>query len=82
MAAREAEAGDGFLTFEECGVTLRVPALGKRSLKTIDLFRAGDSYGATRDLLGEEQWTRLVDAGATEEDLNELAAKIRGAWGN
>lgn len=81
-AARQAEAEDGYVTIEQCGVSLRVPVGGKVTLAAIDLFREGDNYGGTKEMLGAEQWKRLCDAGATTDDLEELGDKLNGTSGN
>lgn len=82
VAARQAEAEDGFVDLEQCGVKLRIPIGGKVPLAAIDRFRVGDNYGGTKVMIGEEQWARLLEAGATSGDLDELGEKIDGAAGN
>lgn len=83
VAAREAEAeDDGFITVEQRGVTLRIPVKGKLPIAAIDAFRVGDNYEGTKQMLGEEQWNRLRDAGITMDDLDEIGKKIREASGN
>ena len=80
--AREAEAEDGYVTIEHCGVTLRLPVGGKVPVKAIDAFRAGDNYGGTQHLVGPEQWKLLADAGMTADGLDELGEKLKAASGN
>jgi hypothetical protein len=80
--AREAEAGDGFVVVEQCGVTLRIPVSGKVPLAAIDAFRDGDNYAGTKIMLGDEQWKALTAAGATMDDLDALGAKLMEAAGN
>lgn len=82
VAAREAEAGDGLIVVEHLGIELKVPVRGEVTIAVIDKFRERDSYGATRDLLGPDQWKALSDAGMTQNSLNELGAKLKEAWGN
>lgn len=82
VAAREAEAVDGFLTVEHLGITLRIPGHGEIPIAVIDMFRDGDNYGGTRELIGAKQWKALSDAGMTRNGLDELAGKLREAWGN
>ena len=82
MAAREAEAGDGFVVVEHLGIKLRIPVHGEIPVSVIDQFRDGDTYGGTRELIGAEQWKALSDAGMTRNSLNELGDKLREAWGN
>lgn len=73
--AREAEAADDCVVIEQCGVKLRVP-VHNVPIDAMEAARAGDAYGATKALLGEEQWKALRDAGAGSRDLRELDAKI------
>lgn len=82
VAAREAEAEDGYAVIEQCGITLRIPVGGKIPIAAQDAFRARDNYEGTKQLIGKEQWQRLSDAGMTMDELGELGAKIRGALGN
>lgn len=82
VAAREAEAEDGYVTIEHYGVTLRVPAGGKVPVAATDAFRVGDNYEGTKQIIGEKQWALLRDAGMTMDGLNELGAKLRDSWGN
>lgn len=81
-AAREAEADDGYVTIEQCGVELKIPLKGRIPLAAIDLFYEGDNYGGTRKMIGEEQWNRLIEAGATDGDLDELTGKLKDGTGN
>ncbi len=80
-AARQAEAEDGYVLVEQCGVTLKLPLKGNIKLAAIDLYRAGDNYGGTKAMIGEEQWARLLAAGATDGDLDELGNKLKAASG-
>lgn len=82
VAAREAEADDGFVTLEQCGVTLRIPVGGKVPIAAVDEFRAGDNYAGTKLMIGTEQWESLCGAGMTMDDLDELGGKLREATGN
>lgn len=82
VAAREAEADDGYLHLEQCGIKLRIPAGVNVPITAIDAFRDGDNYEGTKQLIGKEQWKRLSDAGMTAGDLNELEQKITEASGN
>lgn len=81
-AAQEAEAGDGFVNLEQCGVKLRIPIGKKVPIAAIDAFRDGDNYEGTRQMLGKDQWQALSDAGMNGEDLDELGAKLSEATGN
>lgn len=81
-AARQAEVENGFVVIEQCGISLRLPVRGKIPLSAIEFFRAGDNYGGTKEMLGEGQWARLVAAGATSDDLDEIGKKLNEASGN
>jgi hypothetical protein len=78
--AREAEAADGFVVLEQCGVKLRIP-VGNVPIAAIDAARAGDEWGCTKALLGEEQWNALRDAGAGSRDIDDLGKKLTEATG-
>jgi hypothetical protein len=80
--ARQAEAQDGYVTIEQCGVPLAIPIRGKIPVAATDAFRAGDSYEGTKQIIGAQQWQRLSDAGMTMDGLEELAAKLKEALGN
>lgn len=82
VTPREAEAADGFVTIEHCGITLRIPVGGKIPITAVDAFRAGDNYEGTKLMIGEKQWKLLSDAGMTMDDLDELGKKLREASGN
>jgi hypothetical protein len=82
VAAQEAEADDGFVTVELRGVALRIPVRGKVPIAAVDAFRAGDNYEGTKQMIGEEQWKRLSDAGFTMDDIDELGDKLNEATGN
>jgi hypothetical protein len=78
--AREAEAADDFVVIEQRGVKLRIP-VGNIPIAAIDAARAGDNYGCTKALLGEEQWKALTAAGAGSRDIDELGEKLAEATG-
>lgn len=80
--ARQAEADDGVVTVEQCGVTLRIPVGGKTPLAAIDAYLVGDEYAGNKAVLGDEQWKALCDAGATMDDLEQIGDKIKEAAGN
>lgn len=82
VAAQEAEADDGFVTVEHCGVALRIPVGGKLPVAAIDAFRAGDNYEGTKQMVGEKQWKTLRDAGMTLEQLQKLIKKLEEFSGN
>lgn len=82
VAAREAEADDGFVALEQCGVKLRIPVGKKVPISAIDAFRDGDNYEGTKQMLGAKQWQALSDAGMNGDDLDELGGKLSEATGN
>lgn len=76
--AQQAEAaGDGFVTIEQCGVTLRVPVAGKVPLKALMAFMAGDEIGGTELLLGAKQWDQFMAADPTVEDFKAIGTKLQ-----
>jgi hypothetical protein len=92
--ARKAEAGDGFVTFEHCGLELRIPVGDNVPL---DLMEAIDVPGPespteaderrrdialTRALLGPEQWAAFKATQPTWGDYLELGRKISEYTGN
>lgn len=82
VSAREAEAVDGFLTVHQCGVELKLPLKGKLPLSAIECFREGDNYGGLKEIIGVEQWKLLLEAGATDGDLDALSKQFNEASGN
>lgn len=82
VAAREAEAGDGFVDLELKGISLRIPVRGKVPIAAVEAFRVGDNFAGTRAMVGEEQWKVITDAGWTMDDLDELGQKLDEATGN
>lgn len=84
-SAREAEAEDGFVTLEQCGVTLRIGVGENLPGAVIDAYMDGGSFAnwkALKAMLGDEQWRRLIEAGATQGQLQELDKKIGELAGN
>jgi hypothetical protein len=81
-AAQEAEAGDGYVTIEQCGVTLRIPLGGKMPYKSLRAFQSGDEELGTELLLGEKQWAALMAKNPTIDDMNEIGTKIQESVGN
>lgn len=57
------------------------PTSSEWSLETLEAFEDGKTVAALRGLLGADQWQRLKAAGATLNDLNELAEEIARAYG-
>lgn len=93
-AARQAEASDGFMTVEQCGVKLRIPIGDNVPLEAIEVIGqevAGpqskadelrEDIAVTRALVGPEQWEAFKAARPTLRDYRELSAKITGLTGN
>ncbi|OBB20614.1 hypothetical protein [Mycolicibacterium elephantis] len=92
-AARKAEAEDGFVTIEQCGVKLKIPVGENTPIEVMDLYFAitdtedaaeiaQANYRIIKELLGEKQWQALKAAGANARDLKELDAKVQAATGN
>lgn len=79
---RAAEATDGYLDVEHCGVSLRIPVGGKVPLAAFIKFEAGDEIGGTEILLGPEQWEQFMAANPTIDDFNEIGSKIEAIAGN
>lgn len=79
--AREAEAGDGFVTIETRGVELRIPVGGKMPIAAFELFQEGKELPGTKMLLGPEQWAAFMATNPTLDDLAELGQKLQDATG-
>ncbi len=86
VAAREAEANDdGYITLKKCGVTLKVGVGDSLPGAVIDAYMQGGqlaSWKAMKAHLGDEQWRKLIDAGATQGDLQDLDKEIADLSGN
>lgn len=82
VAAREAEAGDGYVTVEQCGVELKIPLAGKVPLAAYIAFKNGDEMGGTELLLGAEQWSAFLAKNPTMDDFAEVGNKLAEAAGN
>lgn len=81
--AAQAEAeGEGYITVEQCGVTLRVPVLGKVPLTAVVAAEQGDNLKATELLLGTEQWSAYLAANPTLDDFNDLSKQLEELTGN
>ncbi|MBI3226631.1 MAG: adenylosuccinate synthase [Mycolicibacterium cosmeticum] len=80
-AARKAEA-EGFVTIEQCGVSLKIPIGGKIPLAAYLAFEAEDELGGTKLLLGDEQWQAFLAANPTLDDFAEVGEKLQAAAGN
>lgn len=87
VAARQAEADDGFVTVEHCGVTLRVGVGDKMPAGVVDAYIDGEgtpetNWKALREWVGDEQWNQLKAAGMTRGDVAELDRKFGELSGN
>jgi hypothetical protein len=80
--ARRAEAEDGHVTIEQCGVTLHVPVKGKVPLKAYMAFKAGDELGGTEALLGAEQWEAFLAKDPTVDDFTAIGDQLTELLGN
>ncbi|QFG10033.1 tail assembly chaperone [Mycobacterium phage IdentityCrisis] len=79
--ARQAEA-DGFVTIEQCGVTLQIPVGGKVPLKAYMAFKNGDEIAGTELLLGPEQWASFLEKDPTVDDFAAIGEKLEELVGN
>jgi hypothetical protein len=82
VAAREAEADDGFVTVEQCGVKLRFPVAGKIPLKAFIAFSEGDNLEGTKLLLGPEQWNAFLEKDPTLDDFEAIGDQLQESAGN
>jgi hypothetical protein len=82
VAAREAEAGDGYVIVEQCGIELRIPILGKVPLAAVLAFMNGDEFGGTELLLGAKQWAAFLAKNPTMDDFSAIGDKLAEAAGN
>lgn len=81
-AVRAAEANDGYLDVEACGVALRVPVGGKVPLAAYMEFEKGNELAGTEILLGPEQWKAFMAANPTIDDFAEIGAQLEAIAGN
>jgi hypothetical protein len=82
VAAREAEADDGYATVEQCGVTLRIPMAGKVPLKAYMAFSEGENLKGTELLLGPEQWSAFLEKNPTLDDFEAIGDQLQALQGN
>ncbi|WP_396902451.1 adenylosuccinate synthase [Mycolicibacterium sp.] len=92
--ARKAEAGDGFVTIEHCGLQLRIPVGDNVPLDLMEEIDAPEpespteaderrrDIALTKALLGPEQWTAFKATQPTWRDYRELGTKISEISGN
>lgn len=79
--ARQAEA-DGYIDIEACGLTLRIPVLGKVPLKAVIAFKRGDEFAGTEELLGPEQWAAFMKTNPTVDDFAAIGEQLNDILGN
>jgi hypothetical protein len=82
VGAREAEADDGYVTVEQCGIRLRIPLAGKTPIAAYIAFKNGDELGGTELLLGADQWAAFMAKNPTMDDFAEVGKKLAEAAGN
>lgn len=82
VAARVAEAEDGYTTVEACGVKLRFPLAGKIPLKALIAFNEGDNIEGTKILLGPVQWNAFLEKDPTIADFEAIGDQLEAASGN
>lgn len=94
VAARAAEAENGYVTVEQCGIALKIPTGTKMPFKATlrfmglndDLTPLGDNENGnllgTRLLLGEEQWKAFLAKKPSMGDFNAIGDKLQGLSGN
>lgn len=80
--AVQAEAEDGYVTVEQCGVELRIPIAGKVPLAAYVAFSKGDELGGTELLLGKEQWEAFLEKDPTLDDFAEVGKQLEALTGN
>lgn len=80
--ALQAEAEDGYITVEQCGMTLRIPIAGKVPLAAYEAFDEGKELKGTKLLFGEEQWAEFLTKNPTLDDFAEVGKKMGDLAGN
>lgn len=81
-AARQAEAGDGYVTVKQCGVELKIPVGGKLPLKAFIAFSEGDNLKGTELLLGPDQWAAFLEKDPTLDDFEAIGNQLQESAGN
>lgn len=81
-AGGQAEAEDGYVVVEQCGMQLRVPIRGKVPYTAYRAFKDGDNDLGTELLLGAEQFAKFLERNPTMDDFEELGAAVQKAAGN
>ncbi|MDP7706800.1 adenylosuccinate synthase [Mycobacterium sp. TY815] len=78
----QAEAEDGYVTVEQCGVQLRIPVAGKIPLAAVIAFEQDENLRGTELLLGKEQWSAFLAANPTLDDFIAIGEKLEAITGN
>lgn len=81
-AAREAEASDGFVIIEQCGLKLKLPILGKVPLDAYIALKNGDELKGTELLMGPDQWAAFLEKKPTVGDFAAIGDKLQELAGN
>lgn len=81
-AAREAEAEDGYVTVEQCGLQLKIPVRGKVPLAAYIAFTEGNNIAGTKLLLGSEQWDAFLEKNPTIDDFEAIGDQLQEISGN
>ncbi|WP_292980972.1 adenylosuccinate synthase [Mycobacterium sp.] len=82
VKALQAEAEDGYVTVEQCGVVLRIPVAGKIPLAAVIEFEQDNNLRGTELLLGEEQWKAFLAANPTLDDFEAMGKQLEELTGN
>lgn len=81
-AARKAEAEDGYITVEQCGLSLQIPIAGKVPLAAYIAFDKGNELEGTELLLGPKQWAAFLAKNPTIADFGAVGKQILEQTGN
>lgn len=94
VAARQAEAGDGYVTVEQCGIELKIPTGTKMPFKaTLRFMGLNDDLTPLDDnengnllgtvlMLGPEQWAAFLEKNPTIEDFEAIGNQLQEMSGN
>lgn len=92
--ARQAEAGDGYVTVEQCGIALKIPTGTKMPFKATLRFMglnddltplgAGENGNllGTALMLGPEQWAAFLEKNPTIDDFEAIGTQLQEMSGN
>jgi hypothetical protein len=94
VAAREAEAGDEYVTVTQCGVELKVPTGSKVPFKaTLRFMGLNDDLTPLKEnengnllgtalLLGPEQWAAFLEKNPSIDDFEAIGDQLQEMSGN